>query len=125
MKSFPAVWVLGLMLAAAPLLEAHHSAVAEYGAKLLTLNAIITKFDWINPHTWLYFDVMGANGAVTKWEAEGSAPSGLLDNGWRKDSLKPGDRVTIECYPAKDRANLCKTRAVTLANGRRLVMGAP
>jgi hypothetical protein len=115
---------LGFVLALTPVLVAHHSAVAEYSAELLRLNATITKFDWINPHTWLYFDVKDAHGAVTKWEAEGSAPSGLLDNGWRKDTLKPGDRVTIECSPAKDRPHLCKTQAVTLANGRRLVMGS-
>jgi hypothetical protein len=115
---------LVFVFAFAPALDAHHSAIAEYTDKLLKLNATITRFDWINPHTWLYFNVSDAHGAVTKWEAEGSAPSGLQDKGWRKDTLRPGDRVTIECSPAKDRPNLCKTRAVTLANGRHLLMGS-
>ena len=117
---------LGILatLTVVPLLFGHHSAVAEYRAQMVTLHATITRFAWINPHTWLYFTVTDANGKVTNWEAEGSAPSGLMDNGWRKDSLQPGDKVTIECYPAKDKADLCKTRAVTLANGRRLWMGS-
>jgi hypothetical protein len=114
---------LGLVLAAAPMLLAHHSAVAEYGSKLILLKGTITKFDWMNPHVWIYLDATDGSGPVEKWECEGSAPNGLIDKGWRKDSLKPGDPVTIECVPAKDRPNLCKARAVTLANGRHLLMG--
>ena len=112
------------MLAHPPLLPAHHSFAAEYFSTLITLNATIARFVWMNPHTRLYFDVTDANGAVTNWECEGSSPGGLLSNGWHRDFLKPGDHVIIEGFPAKDRANVCKVRAVKLADGRRLIMGS-
>jgi len=113
-----------LALASAPFALAHHSFAAEYEAKLITLHVTITKFVWMNPHTHLYFDVRNPDGSIAHWEAEGSAPGGLLSNGWNRDSIKPGDHVTIEAWPAKDRPNDCKVRAVILADGRRLIMGA-
>jgi len=110
------------MLAPTPLMLGHHSFAAEYGSKPITLNGNITKFVWMNPHTRIYFDVTDASGAVVKWECEGSAPGGLLNNGWSKESLKPGDHVTIEAFLAKDHPNICKTRAGKLADGRHLAM---
>jgi len=120
-RFFPLV---ALTLAAAPAMLAHHSFAAEYRSNLITLHATIVRFVWMNPHTRLYFDVTDKSGAVTQWECEGSAPGGLLSDGWTRASLKPGDRVTIEAFPAKDRPNTCKTRVVTLANGTRLIMGS-
>ncbi len=101
---------------------AHHSFAAEYGSKLITLNGTIIRFVWMNPHTRIYIDVTNASGVVTKWECEGSAPGGLLSNGWSKGSLKPGDHVAIEGFPAREHSNICKVRAVRLADGGRLIM---
>jgi hypothetical protein len=111
-----------LMLAPAPVMLAHHSFAAEYESRLITLNGTITKFVWANPHTRIYFDVTDAGEAVTKWECEGGAPGGLLGHGWSKGSLKPGDHVTIEGFPARDHSNICKARAVKRADGTRLIM---
>jgi len=119
------IWVAALMLAPAPPILAHHSFAAEYSSTPITLRGRIVRFDWTNPHTRIYLNVMDANGAVTKWECEGSAPGGLVSNGWDRTSLKPGDPVTIEGFPAKDHSNVCKARTVKLANGRRLIMGSP
>jgi hypothetical protein len=119
-KSFLSLAVL--LFGPAPLVFGHHSFAAEYRSKLITLNGTITRFVWMNPHTRIYLDVADAGGAVATWECEGSAPGGLLSNGWSKETLKPGDRVTIEGFPARDHANTCKTRAVKLADGRRLAM---
>lgn len=116
--------MLALTLAPAPLILAHHSFAAEYTSRPMTLKGKITRFEWMNPHTRIYLDVTDASGAVMKWECEGNAPGGLLSNGWSRQSLKPGDNVTIEGFPAKDRPNTCKARAVRLANGLRLVMGS-
>jgi hypothetical protein len=113
-----------LMLAAPCLMPAHHSFAADYTSKLIVLNGTITRFAWMNPHTRIFLDVTDTGGKTTKWECEGSGPGGLMSNGWRKDSLKAGDHVTIECFPAKSGAHVCKARAVTLANGTRLIMGA-
>jgi hypothetical protein len=110
------------MLAPSTLMLAHHSFAADYTSKPITLNGTITRFVWMNPHTRIYFDVRDKNGAATKWECEGSAPGGLLSHGWSKDSLKPGDQVTIEGFPAKTHSNVCKARTVKLADGTRLLM---
>jgi hypothetical protein len=114
--------LVALILARAPVLLAHHSFAAEYGSNLITLNGTITRFVWMNPHTRIYLDVTEARGAVVKWECKGSAPGGLVSSGWSKESLKPGDHVTIEGFLAKEHPNICKARAVKLANGRRLIM---
>jgi hypothetical protein len=94
---------------------AHHSLAAEYDSSLITLNATIIRFVWMNPRTRIYIDVTNANGVATKWECEGNAPGDLLSNGWSRGSLKPGDHVTIAGSPARDHSNTCKARAVKLA----------
>ena len=122
MKLF--TWLVALMLAPAAPALAHHSFAAEYNSKLITLKGTISRFVWMNPHTRIYLEIKSASGSVTKWECEGSAPGGLLSNGWSQGLLKPGDHVTIEGFPAKDGSHICKARAVTLPNGRRLIMGS-
>jgi hypothetical protein len=112
-----------LALAIVPGMFAHHSIAAEYEAKVMVLNAVITRVNWTNPHVWIYFDTRNANGKATNWECESGAPNGLIGLGWRKDSLKPGDRVTVEASRSKDRPDVCKVRAVKLADGRRLFAG--
>jgi hypothetical protein len=111
-----------LMLQSSPPMFAHHSFAAEYGSTLITLNGTITKFVWMNPHTRIYIDVTNAGGVATKWECEGGAPGGLLNRGWSRESLKPGDHVTIEGFPAKDHSNICKAHVFKLADGTPLIM---
>jgi hypothetical protein len=119
----PRLLVAALWLAIAPGMFAHHSIAAEYEAKVMLLNAVITRVNWMNPHVWIYFDTRDAAGAVTNWECESGAPNGLINLGWRQDSLKPGDQVTVEASRSKDRPDVCKVRAVKLADGRRLLAG--
>lgn len=114
------LWLAAISFA--PAMLAHHSFAAEYRSNLITLTGTITKFVWMNPHTRIYFDVTDTTGAVAKWECEGSAPGGLLSHGWTRESLQPGDHVTIEGFPAKEHVDICKARSVTLAGGRRLTM---
>lgn len=118
----PLKLALLILVAATPVL-AHHSAAAEYESRLIILKGTVTRVDWMNPHVWIYLDVPDASGVVTKWACEGSSPNGLIHNGWRKGSLKPGDQVTIEAGPAKDQPHVCKVRAAILADGTRLLMG--
>ena len=114
----------GISLATAWVAFAHHSIAAEYEAKVLELNAVMTRVNWMNPHVWIYFNTTDARGAVTRWECESGSPNGLTGLGWRKGLLKPGDRVTVEASRSKDFAGVCKVRAVRLADGRRLLAGA-
>ncbi len=93
-----------LLFSAAPLL-AHHSAAAEFDtSKPVVLKGKVTKVDWMNPHVFLWVDVVDAAGKVTNWEVESVAPNYLQTLGWYKQTLKAGDMVTIKAYRAKDRS---------------------
>lgn len=116
-------FAMAFALATTTPIYAHHSAAAEYEAKVTTIRGAVTRFEWTNPHVWIYLDVKEPGGSVIHMKCEGSAPNGLVSNGWSRDSIQPGDRIAIEGNPAKGRVDGFKARAVTLADGRRLVMG--
>jgi len=112
-----------LVLAAAPAV-AHHSFAAEYDRnKQVNLTGTVTKVDWMNPHMYFYIDVKEANGSVTSWGLENGNLSGLMRRGWRKDSLKIGDVVTVEGFLAKDGTHIANARSVKLSDGRKMFSG--
>lgn len=117
-------WLMAAGLLAAAPLNAHHSFAAEFDAsKPLTLQGTVTRVDWTNPHVFLYVDVADRSGKVNNWRIESAAPNGLIREGWVKNSLKPGDRVTIEAFQAKDESNFAKTTSVLLPGGRKIYTG--
>ena len=111
---------------AAPLTSlAHHSFAAEFDStKPVTVKGAVTKVEWTNPHIWIYLDNKEESGAVSKWQCEMGSPNSLMRQGWRSDSLKQGDQVTIEGTRAKDGSNTCNARTVRLADGTRLFAGS-
>ena len=118
------VAVLSLLTAAVPLL-AHHSFAAEYDSnKPITVTGTVTKMEWMNPHARFYVEVKDANGKVTSWNFELGAIPVLLKQGWRKDSLKAGDQVTVEGSMAKDGSKTANARNVKLPDGRRVFAGS-
>lgn len=115
------------MIAAAsvslPLL-AHHSFEAEFDrTKQVTLTGTVTKFEFQNPHIWIYMDVKDADGKVSKWQFEGGAPNMLKRQGWSRNSIKIGDVATIRGSLAKDGTNTVNSNSITLADGRSLTGG--
>ena len=109
-----------LVLAATPML-AHHSFEAEYdGKKTVTLNGVVSKVDWMNPHIWVHIDVRDDKGNTAHWSCEGGNPNSLRRNGWQRDTLKTGDQVSIDGFRAKDGTNTCNMRSVKLADGKRV-----
>ena len=116
---------VGLLLAALPVL-AHHSFAAEFDvSKPITLKGKFIRMDWVNPHSHILLDVTDADGKVTTWSFEALPPNVLFRQGWRKDSLKPGEEIEVEGFQAKDGSANAWSRSVKTADGRRLFAGRP
>ena len=104
---------------------AHHSFAAEFDAeKPVTLKGSVVKWEMVNPHGWITVDVTGPGGEKVRWMVETSNPNGLMRLGWTKNSLKPGDQITVEAYRAKDGSNTANAARVTLADGRSVFAGS-
>jgi hypothetical protein len=82
--------------------EAHHSFVMFDTTKQVTLTGSVTSFEWTNPHTYIEVDVTDDSGSVKHWSVELGSPSILRNSGWKHDSLKPGDKVTVVINPLKN-----------------------
>jgi len=115
--SFAAV----LLLLAIPAF-AHHSRAQYDMSKVITLKATVTKVDWTNPHTLIYFDVNGTDGTVQNWNAITGGPGRLQRQGWISETVKPGDPITISGWPMKSCAHEMWLTTMVLSNGRRLGM---
>ncbi len=123
-KIFAVCAIAGGLLLAAPV-WAHHSFAAEYDSnKPITLKGTVSKVEWTNPHIWIYVDVKEDGGKMVNWAIEGGAPNALYRQGWRKDSLKPGDEVTIDGFRAKDGTSTVNARAVALPDGHKVFAGS-
>ncbi len=100
---------------------AHHSGAAEFDStKKIDLTGTVTKMEWVNPHAHFYIDVKGPDGKVTNWNLELASPSILIRNGWRKDSVKEGDVVTVTGSQARDGTNLGIANTIVFPDGRKL-----
>jgi hypothetical protein len=115
---------LGLMTPA----RAHHSFDAEYdGSRLATITGIVTKVDWVNPHAYIFINTKDETGATKSIRAELGPPYSLVRGGWKKDTVKIGDQITIEgaALPKDARNNwvgaILTTQVVTAA-GEKLPM---
>jgi Family of unknown function (DUF6152) len=123
LKSAVALLAAGLSLAST-LLLAHHSFMAEFDQRRkISMEGVVTAVKWQNPHTYFYVDVADKNGKVVNWALETGSPNSLLVRGWRRDTMKPGDHVSVRGYRAKDGSSLAAAGSVTFADGRTLFGG--
>src|SRR5882762_1387675 len=117
------VLVLGVVLSA-PVFS-HHSFRAEFdSSKSKEFVGTVTKVEWFNPHARFYIDVKDEGGTVTNWNFELGSPLQLRRQGWRQDSLKVGDQITVEGYLAKDGSKMASASKITLADGRTVFNGS-
>jgi Family of unknown function (DUF6152) len=117
--------VLGLLVSGVPAL-AHHSVQAEFDLnKPLTITGVVTKVEWINPHSYLYLDVKDDGGNVKHWAFEMAGPGALRRAGLSRadrGGLKAGDTVTINAVAAKDGTDAGLIKDVTLPDGRKFTI---
>lgn len=104
------------LLVAGGRVAAHHSFAAEFDAsKPIKLTGIVTKVEWTNPHVWIYFNVKDKDtGKVTNWGTEMGPPHLLQRRGWRRETLKLGDELTVDGSLARNGTKRMNARAVTL-----------
>jgi uncharacterized protein DUF6152 len=126
MRSVVSLMIVGvvLLLLAEPM-TSHHSFTAEYdSSKLMQFTGTVTKVEWTNPHARFYLDVKDPQGVVTNWNFELGSPILLRKLGWKLDSLKIGEQVSVEGYLAKDGAKMANARKVILSDGRSVFAGS-
>jgi hypothetical protein len=110
-----------LLCATTASLPAHHSTAA-YGAQTITLrSAVVKRLVWANPHSVLWVDVKDDRGRVINWGAESGSPSALSRIGWSRNSVKAGDVILVELFPAKNGAHVGRLARIVLPNGRELL----
>lgn len=108
-----------------PLL-AHHAFSSEFDAnKPVKLKGVVSRIEWINPHTWIHVDVKETDGKVTKWMIEGGSPNALIRRGVTSQLLKVGMEVVVDGYQAKDGSSRANGRDITLGDGRKLSVSSP
>ena len=122
-------WVVRAFIAAAAVVAvaspigAHHSLASQFDeGKSLTLQGVITRVEWINPHVYVHLDVKGKDGAAEQWALETLPPGTLRRGGLRSDMLGRGQAVTILGYHARNGSNLAFLRKITFADGKEVVV---
>ena len=116
MRNKVLIGLLSLVAVASPLF-AHHGSAAYDNAKRVTMKVTVTEWFWANPHCFLKFDAKDENGNVLHWVAEASNPPDLVQLGWNRNTLKPGDQVTVLLIPAKNGQPIGRVQQVTLPDG--------
>lgn len=100
---------------------AHHSWPAEYDAKKpVTVNGVVSKVEWTNPHTHFYIEAKDENGTVTTWNFEMASTLALERGGWSRKTLAIGDHVTITGYGGRAVTTKAIANTIVTAEGKSL-----
>jgi hypothetical protein len=111
---------LAISLLSMPL-SAHHGNAAYDDTRTITLKGTVTQWLWANPHCVLHLEVPDESGQVVSWIVETENPTSMFNIGWTKDSMKPGDRVTVTAMAVKNGKPIGRIVDVLLPNGQKLI----
>jgi len=112
--------IAGAALAIATPAVAHHSFAMFDASKNLTMTGVVKEFEWTNPHVWIHVVVPDEKGVAREWGFEMQAIAQDMAGGWRPDSVKAGDKVSIEFHPLKDGTRGGQLVSAILADGKKL-----
>jgi hypothetical protein len=93
---------MGLIAGGGSVAMAHHSAAIFDASQTKVISGTVKKFDYSNPHTWVWLDVTNDQGQTETWGVEGMSPNYLNRRGWTRTTLKPGDKLSVTIRPQKD-----------------------
>jgi Family of unknown function (DUF6152) len=112
---------LVIVLLAGPVLLAHHGLAAFDTTRTVKMDGTVTGVDWINPHALIYADIKDEHGKVANWKLElGSLAMLTKYGGWTRNTVKHGDRITIQGFRAKDGSPYFSVGRIWLPNGQSL-----
>ena len=126
-KAMVSAAAVTVMLMSVKPMTAHHSFDAEYDSKkTITISGYVTKLDWVNPHAFVFIDTKDESGAVKNFKVEMGPPYALTRGGWKRDSVKIGDKITVQgAALAKDGSHAAGSEQTTfmiLTDGQKLPM---
>jgi Family of unknown function (DUF6152) len=104
--------------AGGPAAVAHHSFAMFDATKSVKIEGTVKKFTWANPHVWIDMLVVNGDGQVEQWGIEGQNLGDLYRKGWTADSLKAGEKISVEIHPMKDGSHGGQLMEVTFSDGR-------
>jgi hypothetical protein len=110
---------MGASIFSIPLL-AHHGYAAYETDRKITLKGTVTQWFWANPHCVLQLDVTDDHGQIVHWGAETENPTTMTRQGWTKESIKPGDQITVTMLPVKNGKPIGRIVELVLPNGQKL-----
>ena len=97
--------------------DAHHSWQLDR-SKMLTLSGTVTRFDFANPHVQVYLQTKEERSNTDTWQAGGPSPNQLSRGGWNRESIKPGDQITVAGYQDRNGSKVLRFDTITLPSGQ-------
>ena len=125
MRVAAAPLLLLVLVAPAAVLVAHHGSADYHVDREVSVSGVVTEWRWSNPHTWLSLTATRPDGTAEAWDGEGPPLSWAVARNWSKETLRPGEQVTVVMYPSRDNPRSGLVKRVHRAGGDVLQVSRP